>query len=127
MRQEPNHHVIEWIDKQMVGELAISSITVAEIQLGVALLPEGKRKNLLANLVNEMLQDFNERIFDFDNKTAIIYADIVSHCTKQGRTISTEDAQIASIAKANMAILITRNTRDFEMIEELDIFNPFLN
>ena len=125
MRQEPNPLVIRWMDKQAVNDLAISSITIAEIKLGVALLPEGKRKNTLAELADGMLQEFTENQFYFDDLAATEYANIVSKCTKNGRAISTEDAQIASITKVHNAILVTRNTKDFEMIEDLELLNPF--
>lgn len=126
MRPKPNSQVIEWMDKQSVEELTISSITVAEIRLGIALLPDGKRKNLLAGLAEEMFQEFTDNKLNFDNSAASEYATIVSHCSKNGRAISTEDAQIASIARVYNAVLVTRNIRDFEMIEDLELFNPFV-
>lgn len=100
--------------------MAISSITIAEIKLGIALLPNGKRKSLLANLADEMFQEFTENQFSFDTSCANQYADIVVSCSKQGRGISTEDAQIASISIVHNAVLVTRNTRDFETIDDLE-------
>lgn len=126
MRLKPIPQVIEWMDNQPIDELAISSITVAEIRLGIALLPDGKRKNKLASLAEGMLQEFLDSQLDFDNTAAGEYAIIVSHCTRQGRAISTEDAQIASIVRVHDAVLVTRNTRDFEMIEDLELFDPFV-
>lgn len=114
------------MDEQLADSLFITSITIAEIKLGVALLPEGKRKNILTKLVNRMLQEFSDNQLYFDDISAIEYANIVSQCAKQGRPISTEDGQIASISYVHDAVLVTRNIRDFEMIEGLDIFNPFI-
>lgn len=125
MRKAPNPSVVNWLDEQFVDDLVISSITIAEIKLGIALLPKGKRKNSLAEMAGEMLQEFVDRQYAFDSLAAIEYADIVSNRTRQGRAISTEDAQIASIARAHNAVLVTRNTRDFEMIEALELHNPF--
>ncbi len=126
IRQEPNPHVIIWMDEQLGNDLFITSITIAEIKLGVALLPKGKRKSILAGLVDGMLQEFSENQLYFDDIAAIKYANIASQCVKEGRPISTEDAQIASISSVHNAVLVTRNTRDFEMIEGLEIFNPFI-
>jgi predicted nucleic acid-binding protein len=42
-----------------------------------------------------------------------------------GRPISTEDAQIAAIALAAQLQLVTRNTKDFEAISDLQIVNPW--
>ena len=126
MRKESNPLVIAWLDGQAVEDLAISSITIAEIKLGIALLPEGKRKKSLAKMADEMLQEFEGRQYNFDSLAAIEYADIVSSCTKEGRAISTEDAQIASISRVHNAVLVTRNTKDFEIIKNLQNNNPFI-
>ncbi len=125
MRQKANQNVIKWLDNKPVSELLISLITVAEIKLGVALLPEGKRKMQLKALADEMLQEFGNNCRSFDFSTASIYSEIVASCIKQGRAISTENAQIAAICKYNKATLVTRNIRDFEMITELELHNPF--
>lgn len=126
MRQKPNPQVIKWMDNKPIDNLAISAITIAEIRLGIALLPDGKRKSSLSELANGMLQEFIDNQLDFDSLAATEYAMIVSYCTKQGRGISTEDAQIASIAKVYDATLVTRNIRDFDMIEGLELLNPFV-
>ena len=125
MRPKPNQHVINWVDKQLISNLYISSITIAEIQLGIALLPTGKRKNTLIDAANDVLQYFHKYQLNFDGIAAYKYAEIVANCTKIGRPISVEDAQIASIAHVYNATLVTRNTSDFEMIDELKIYNPF--
>ena len=126
MRKAPNPLVITWLDEQAVEDLAIASITIAEIKLGIALLPDGKRKNSLAKMADEMLQEFVGRQYDFDSLAAIEYADIVSSCTKEGRAISTEGSQIASISRVHNAVLVTRNTKDFEVIKDLQLNNPFI-
>ena len=125
MRQQPDPVVLTWVDAQPVVELAISSVTVAEIRLGIALLPGGKRKRLLAQLADDMLQEFTGRQFAFDSLAAVHYADIVAQRTRSGVVMSTEDAQIAAISRVNDAVLVTRNIKDFQRIEDLRLFNPF--
>lgn len=125
MRQQANEQVLKWLDSKPVSELSISSITAAEIKLGIALLPEGKRKQQLKLLADEMLREFDSRCLGFDYSTSENYSEIVAGCIKQGRAISTEDAQIAAISKQNNLVLVTRNIRDFEMIEGIELYNPF--
>ncbi len=43
MRPLPNRQVVSWLDQQNVTDLFISAVTKAEIELGIAFLPEGKR------------------------------------------------------------------------------------
>lgn len=44
MRHTPDLSVIEWIDMQPGYRLYISAVTRAEIERGIAVLPEGRRK-----------------------------------------------------------------------------------
>jgi len=53
------------------------------------------------------------------------YARIVSARTRAGRPISVEDAQTAAIALAHRLPLATRNITDFELIDGLDVVNPW--
>jgi hypothetical protein len=53
------------------------------------------------------------------------YGRIVSARTRAGRPISVEDAQIAAIALAHRMPLATRNTTDFELIDGLEVVNPW--
>ncbi|WP_156099990.1 hypothetical protein [Nitrosococcus oceani] len=68
------------------------------IALGIAFLPEGKRRNALALSAEVMFtQDFAGAILPFDEGAAVHYAALVAHRTRIGRPISTEDTQIAAI------------------------------
>ncbi|RTZ66941.1 MAG: VapC toxin family PIN domain ribonuclease [Aquificaceae bacterium] len=125
MRPTPNRGVINWLDQQFSNDLYISSITIAEIHLGIALLPDGKRRKTLKLAADLALQDFAENQLDFSEQSAIEYANIVAKRTKGGRPINVEDAQIASIALVNKANLVTRNVNDFDLIDGLNIINPF--
>lgn len=126
MRPKPNMDVVNWLDNQFANELYISTITIAEIYLGIALLPDGKRKSAFMRAADFTLKDFSTNQLDFTEKSAFKYADIVSKRTKVGRPISIEDAQIAAIALTNNVVLVTRNVNDFDLIDGLDIVNPFL-
>lgn len=125
MKPEPNEGIIEWMDSVEQHELGITSVTVAEILYGIAALSEGKRKQRLLEAARAMCEDdFNGRIFAFDEQAAVEYADIVIRREKSGRPISMPDAQIAAICRAGNFELATRNTKDFEGTE-IELINPF--
>ena len=124
MRPCPNNNVLNWLDNQYIEDLYISSISIAEIYLGIALLPEGQRKVALTLAANDALIAFSNKPLDFTQKAAREYADIVASRTRLGRPISVEDAQIAAIVRANNASVVTRNVNDFEAIN-VTIINPF--
>ena len=125
MKAIPNPNVVQWLDDQIATEIFISSITKAEIELGIALLPNGKRKKALYEAALAMFSEFETRCLAFDCSTSNLYAIIVAENTHSGCPISVEDAQIASIAIYNDCLVATRNIRDFEQISQLKLFNPW--
>jgi hypothetical protein len=57
MRIAPNQTVLSWIDEQTATDLFICAVTKAEIELGIALLPEGKRKDNLSVAAHDLALD----------------------------------------------------------------------
>ena len=126
MRPMPDPNVVRWLDVWLEWDVWISAVTVAEIRLGISLLPAGKRKELLLNLAEQMFQeDFPHRCLPFDCEAAREYALIVSERNRQGHPISVEDAQIAAIARTAGLELATRNTKAFSNITGLQLVDPW--
>ena len=126
MRPAPASAVVEWLDTWPEWDVWISAVTVAEIRLGIAMLPAGKRQKILFNLVAKMFQEeFADRCLPFDCAAAAAYALIVAQRNRSGRPISVEDAQIAAIAITAGLSLVTRNIKDFSDIDGLEVINPW--
>jgi len=125
MKESPNPDVIDWVNVQPEAKLFISTVTQAEIELGIALLPDGKRKEALAAEATVTFEEFADRCLAFDTLAASEYGSIVAQRIKIGRPIAVEDGMIAAIALAHDLQLATRNIKDFEHIPELVIFNPW--
>ncbi len=126
MKPAPDKQVVSWLDKQSEWNLWTSSITLAEIFLGISLLNDGKKKTMLFELAQQMFdEDFKGRCLPFDDQAAVEYAVIVAKRTKIGRPVSVEDAQIASISKTANLVLATRNIKDFDEIDGLRLINPW--
>ena len=126
MRPQPSSMVLAWFSQQKDTEFYTSAITEAELLLGVALLPGGKRRDAIAGAVEQMFdQDFVGRCLPFDELAAHEYAALVATRNKAGMPISTEDAQIAAIALRHGLSLATRNTKDFRKISELVLLDPW--
>ncbi len=78
-RRMPDPAVERWLVAQLVSDLFVSAITEAELRYGVAVLPPGKRRSLLAAATEDMLaNDLRGRILPFDSPAAVAYADIVA-------------------------------------------------
>lgn len=126
MRERPDAGVLDWFSRNTQAAMHISSVTQAEILMGIALLPAGKRRVALAAAAEQMFeQDFAGQCLVFDTAAAKHYALIVATRVRQGQPISTEDAQIAAIALASGLSVVTRNIKDFENIDRLVLLNPW--
>lgn len=126
MRPAPEPKVVQWVDSLPAIEVWISAITVAEIRLGICLLPDGKRRDMLFELAEQMIaEDFSSQCLPFDCTAAGVYGQIVAERRDQGRPVSVEDAQIAAIARTGILTLATRNVRDFSGIQGLQLVNPW--
>ena len=85
MRPKPDENVVTWLDRQNDENVWICSITQAEILMGLALMPEGKRKQGLMDVAATMFdEDFANRCLAFNSEAAIHYANIISARTRQG-------------------------------------------
>jgi predicted nucleic acid-binding protein len=115
MRPAPSTAVLRWLQAQRNEDLFTSSITVAELRVGVALLPEGARRRDLEQRLNRLLiSGFGARILGFDASTAAVYADLVATRQRAGRPAVGFDLLIAAIAKERGWPVVTRNVADFE-------------
>ena len=114
MRSSPSALVTAWLQAQNPRELYSTAVTVAEIRYGIARLPDGERKEKLAEGAEEVFSSFSDRVLPFDFAAAAEYGGVVVVRERAGAPINGFDAQIASICRAHRALLATRNVKDFE-------------
>jgi len=115
MKSAPEPAVMAWIDAIPGATMFLSAVTQAEILYGVALVPEGKRREGLALAARTAFESyFRGRILPFDSEAAEVFAELAAGRRRAGRPISQADAQIAAIARSRGAVLATRNVPDFE-------------
>ena len=63
LRAAPAPPVEAWLARQNGASVYLTTISEAELRYGVAVLPKGKRRELLAEAVEAMLrEDFRNRI-----------------------------------------------------------------
>ncbi|WP_416424807.1 type II toxin-antitoxin system VapC family toxin [Pseudomonas sp. App30] len=125
MRPAPAANVLEWLDNQDAGDLATTSITVAEVLFGLACLPSGQRKVRLQTQAIAMFNDdFADAILSFDADAAMAYAALIANSRAAGRAVSMADGQIAAICASRKVTLATRNTKDFQHLP-IELINPW--
>ena len=122
----PAHPSVEtWTAEYAVEDLFFSAIGEAELRFGVALMPEGRRRDGLATQIEAMLrEDFEGRVLPFDRNAARAYADIAAARRLAGRPVSPADCQIAAIARSRAMAVATRNVRDFSGTG-IEVVNPW--
>lgn len=116
---------VTWQKNVLMEQLYLSSITIMELNIGILRL--ARKDNLQANdlhqwLHQQVLPEFEGRILDFDTQSAFICSKLHVPDPRSER-----DAMIASIALANGLLLVTRNIKDFALMNMDDkLINPFV-
>jgi tRNA(fMet)-specific endonuclease VapC len=110
--------VFNRLRKCYIGDVAVSSITVAELEYGAAKssIPDQNRNALLAFL--SPLE-----IIPFDDQAAIHYGDIRSQLEKTGKMIGSMDMLIAAHARSIPLVLVTNNNSEFARVPDLRVEN----
>lgn len=112
-----NKSVIDRIRSCSPSDLALSTITLAEILYGIEKSPlKKKERRLKIEKISSLLE-----IYSFDEMAAAEYAVIRARLEKKGTVISERDTQIASIAMANKLTVVTHNVKEFSRIPKLKV------
>ncbi len=115
IKQKPPK-VLKHFKSHAVGDIGISSITLAELRYGVS-----KSQHIERN--RQALDEFilPLEIEDFDEKAAAEYGTIRADLEKAGKPIGSMDMLIAAHALAFGATLVTNNTKEFKQIRSLKV------
>lgn len=125
MQPDNNTAPIGWFDRHAGQLLYTTAVNIMEVRMGLALLPAGRRRQLLTAGFETVVETFFEgRILPLDMTSAERAATLGAVLKRSGRAIGTADTQIAGIVLANNATLATRNIRDFEDLG-LKLVNPW--
>ena len=117
IKQQPRE-VIDKFQGIIPGEIAISSVTVAEMMYRVGKSQHKERNKTALELFLAPLE-----IVDFDFKAAQHYGVIRAYLEKMGTPIGAYDLMIAAHALSLGLILVTNNEREFQRIPDLIVEN----
>ena len=101
-----------------VGEIAVSTITVSELQYGVA---KSKNRKLNKQRVEEFLSPIE--ILPYDEIAASIYGKIRLQLEKDGEPIGPLDLLIAAQSLSRKLVLISNNEKEFKRVNNLKVEN----
>jgi tRNA(fMet)-specific endonuclease VapC len=110
--------VFNRLRKCSIGDVAVSSITVAELEYGAA---KSSRPDQNRNALIAFLSPLE--ILPFDDQAAIHYGDIRSQLEKTGKMIGSMDMLIAAHARSIPLVLVTNNSSEFARVADLRVEN----
>lgn len=116
-RAAANPSLVAWMERHS-EKLFISTITIAEIEEGIAKSKREGAKRKAGNLeawLEALIHLYAERILDFDIDAARIAGRFADLARGKGRAAGFADTAIAAIAYARQLTVLTRNTKDFEV------------
>lgn len=119
-RRAPSPEVLSFLSRHPV--VALSSVSVMELEAGVSGAPVAKRVRLAAWL-EELLSSGAVQIVVMDVAVARVAGRL--RAVTRHRTVPTEDLLIGATAIAKSMTLATRNTKHFESLG-VPVINPFV-
>jgi toxin FitB len=124
MRATPESKVIAWLDQQPRTSVWTTSITILEVRFGLQIIAVGKRRSLLVQAFEEVLDKIGQRVAPFDALAAQQAGDLMASRHRRGRPVDLRDTMIAGIALAHHATLATRNSAHFDDLS-IPVVNPW--
>ena len=103
--------VISWL-RATTHPMVTTVFNRAEILAGLALLPEGARRNALTRAAVTALSRI-EACLPFTEECTVAYAELVAQRRRSGLPISTMASLVAAVARTFGAAVATRNVKDF--------------
>lgn len=125
VKPRPSPRVIAWLRERSALDLAVSVLTLGEIESGVSRLPAGERRDALRRwLATDLVERFAGRILDVDQDVALAWGRLSSEGRMSGRELPVIDGLLLATAAVHRLTLVTRNVADCEG-RGVEIFNPW--
>ena len=120
-RSRPHGAVLAWLRDVDDSSLFVSAVTIGELQAGVEITRDRDPKKAaeIETWLDEVTRTFN--ILPMDISTFRHWARLLHHRSDD----LAQDAMIAATAKVHNLVVVTRNTRDFELLG-IETLNPFI-
>lgn len=126
-KPQPDSGFISWLKGADDVSLYTSCLVVGEIQKGIALLNEAKRRSQIQGWLNQLIADFDGRILEINEDVCLLWGKLLADARLSGKTAPLIDALIAAQCIHYKLTLVTRNKKDFEQFEGLEVFCPWSN
>lgn len=123
MKPDRDPGVTEFLHERH-DHLWLSVIVLHELEYGVRLLPEGRRRREIATLVAGIVTNYEDRILPVAREAAQRAARLRARARRAGKPAQTGDSLIAGTAEVNSLVVATRNAEHFAPFD-VEIVNPW--
>jgi predicted nucleic acid-binding protein len=120
-KPHPEAAVMEWL-RDNDDQNAVSPVVLAELEFGVLVLPNGRRRTRLEHWFYGGVA--NIPVLDIDAQTAHVWAALTAELRRMGRAMPAKDSLIAATARQHGLTIATRNVSHFRYAG-VPIVNPF--
>ena len=125
-RPRPEARVVNFIGRQPLESLHVSTVTFAEIRFGIELVSDPvKRTDLLHWLDHQVRPMFDHRVIPVDENVMFRWRMLVEEGRKRGHTFSQPDLIIAASAQQFSLTVLTRDVSEF-VAAGVDVLNPWI-
>jgi predicted nucleic acid-binding protein len=104
-------------------ELAVDSVILGEIAIGILMLPAGRKRARLERWFEELVERID--CLAWDAAISRRWAKLIADLRKKGHSLPVLDSMIAATALAQSLTVATRNVRDFQKTG-VPVLDPFL-
>lgn len=120
-KPSPSPKVVAWL-RRHESELAIDSIVLGELRLGILLLPRGRRRSALEAWFETRVETLV--CLPWDAAAALKWAALLAELRMKGTAMPLKDSMIAASAARHRLTVATRNTTDFRQAN-VPLVDPF--
>lgn len=124
MYEHCDANVKDWLDRQVRDELCLTAVNLAEVLYGIAVLPDGRRKQNLEVIFSRLIEKIAYEVLPFDEAAAKAYSQLMAATRSKGFKVSEPDGQIAAIAKAHGFAVATWDVGPFQAAG-VEVINPW--
>ncbi len=126
-RPRPSARVRNFVARQRLDDLFISTVTLAEIRFGIDALDDSIRRAELNDwLVHSVRPLFDRRVLEVSEDVMFKWRLLVEEGRKAGHTFSQPDLIIAATALQHGLTVVTRDTADYQRAR-VPLLNPWLD
>jgi predicted nucleic acid-binding protein len=124
-RKRPNRKVVAFVGEQPLDLLFVSTVTLAEIRVGIEVVTDANRRaELHAWLTHKVRPLFAQRVLDVSEDVLFTWRLLVEEGRKSGHAYSQPDLFIAATALHYGMTVVSRDTRDYERAGAA-VFDPW--